>query len=343
MRAQRERALSAAAVELDLRATALARSLDEALAASPALAPVDVLRAVLAANPDLRPSEAMLTDAGGLVIASEPPRRQESATLTSLLGAGEALTILAEKAGAMRVETADGEDEFAAVRNLRSNAGQVEFAMPVSEMLAPWRQSALVMILLLGSTAIVLVGATGAYGLQLRAARSRARAEAIARAHVDLALNRGRCGLWNWDLARGHVAWSKSMFEMLDLQASSRNLSIDELQAMIHPDDEALAAIAARALEARLSFVDLEFRMRKRDGEWVWLRKRAELVEDRGDRRVAPRRHRRGHLRPKARSRDVRDRGPAAARGDRGDFRGVRAVGLVQSPRAVQFEVSAAA
>ena len=70
------------------------------------------------------------------------------------------------------------------------------------------------------------------------------------------------------------------MFEMLGLPPSSRNLSIGELQAMIYPDDEDLAAVAARALEARLSSVDLEFRMRNRDGAWVWLRKRAELVED---------------------------------------------------------------
>jgi two-component system cell cycle sensor histidine kinase PleC len=263
-----------------LSATALARRLDEALAASPALAPIDVLRAVLAADPDLRPSEALLADASGVVIASEPQRTQASATLTSLLGASEPLTILADKAGAQRVETADGKDEFAAVRNLRSTSGQIAFATPVSEMLEAWRQSALATILLLGSTALAFVGATSACMLQLRSAGLRARAEATARAHVDLALNRGRCGLWNWDLARGHVAWSKSMFEMLDLQPSSRNLSLSELQAMIHPEDEALAAIAARALEARLSFVDLEFRMRNRDGEWVWLRKRAELVED---------------------------------------------------------------
>ena len=72
LRAERERALSAAAHELDLRATTLARSLDEALAASPSLPPADVLRAVLIANPDLRPSQAALADASGLVIASEP-------------------------------------------------------------------------------------------------------------------------------------------------------------------------------------------------------------------------------------------------------------------------------
>ncbi len=277
---ERERALSAAAGELDLRATAFARGLDEALAASPALAPADILRAVLDANPGLRPSEALLTDAGGVVIAGEPERGRAGATLSNLLGAGEPLTILAEKAGPLRVETSDGEDEFAAVRNLRATSGQIAFAAPVGEMLAPWRRSALVTILLLGSTALALMGATSAYLLQSRSARLRARAEATARADTDLALNRGRCGLWNWDLARGQVVWSRSMFEMLGLRPSSRNLSLRELQAMIHPDDEALAAIAGRALEARLSSVDLEFRMRNRDGEWVWLRKRAELVED---------------------------------------------------------------
>ncbi len=174
---------------------------------------------MLTANPDLRPSEAALADASGLVIASEPPQGRADATLTNLLGASEPLTILADKAGALRVETADGEDQFAAVRNLRSTSGQIAFAAPVSEMLAPWRQSALATILLLGSAALAFVGASSACALQWRGVRARARGEATMRAHVDLALNRGRCGLWNWDLARGRVAWSKSMFEMLDLPA----------------------------------------------------------------------------------------------------------------------------
>jgi two-component system cell cycle sensor histidine kinase PleC len=280
LRAEGERALSGAARDLDLRATALAHSLDEALAAAPAVPPAEVLHMVLGANPDLRPSEALLSDASGLVIASEPPQGQANVTLSSVLGAGEPLTILADKAGALRVQTVDGKDNYAAVRNLRSTSGQVAFAAPVSEMLAPWRRSAAMIILLLGSTALALLGATSAYALQLRSARSRVRAEATMRAHFDLALNRGRCGLWNWDLASGHVAWSKSMFEMLGLRSSSRSLSLSELQAMIHPDDENLAAIARRALDARVSSVDLEFRMRNGDGHWVWLRKRAELVED---------------------------------------------------------------
>jgi two-component system cell cycle sensor histidine kinase PleC len=280
LRAEGERALGAAARELDLRASTLAQALDAALAASPAQPPAEVLHAVLAANPDLRPSEALLADSNGVVIASEPAQPQANVTLTSVLGAGEPLTILADKADAQRVGATDGTAKFAAVRNLRSTSGQIAFAAPVSEMLAPWRRSALTILLLLGSAAVALIGATGAYALQLRAARLRLRADATRRAHFDLALNRGRCGLWTWDLARGHVAWSRSMFEMLNLPHSARNLSLAELQAMIHPEDESLAAIAERALQARVASVDFEFRMRSRDGAWVWLRKRAELVED---------------------------------------------------------------
>ncbi len=280
LRAERARMLSAAARELDLSATALARSLDEALAASPAPAPLDVLHAVLAAYPDLRPSQTLLADANGHVIASDPERGPDNATLTGVLGTSEPLTILADKAGALRVQTPYGKDEFAAVRNLRSTSGQIAFAESISDVLAPWRQSVLVAILLLGSTASIAIGATCAYLLHLRRTRAQARAEATARAHFDLALNRGRCGLWNWDLAQGHVTWSKSMFEMLDLQPSERKLPFSELQAMIHPGDEALATIAERALDGKWASVDLEFRMRNREGGWVWLRKRAELVVD---------------------------------------------------------------
>ena len=280
LRAERERVLITAAHDLDLRATALARSFDDAKAASPTRPPLDVLRAVLADHPDLQPGEALLADASGNVIGSEPLHPRASGTLSDELAASEPLAIMGEKAGALRVLTSEGEDALATVRNLRSTLGQIAFAAPVEEALAPWRRSALLTTLLLGSTVVVVIGAMTYYLRQLQTARARARAEAIKRAHFDLALNRGRCGLWDWDLAQGKIIWSKSMFEMLDLPPRSRPLSLDELQAMIHPEDGPLASIAGRALKEDSFSVDLEFRMRNAGGDWVWLRKRAERVED---------------------------------------------------------------
>ena len=282
--AERERALAEAARELDWRASALARSLDEALAAAPSPAPAEALRAALSveadADADDSPSETLVADANGMVVAGAPSPPPAPARLSSLIGAGEPLTILAEKAGALRVQSPSGADEFAAVRNLRSTAGQVAFAEPVEAMLAPWRRAALATALLLALTAALIVGATGAYLMAWRRAAARARLAAIQRAHMDLALNRGRCGLWSWDLTAERVLWSNSMFELLGLPPDSRGLALAELQAMVHPDDGPLTAIAERALAAGDSSIDFEFRMRHRDDGWIWLRKRAEIIDD---------------------------------------------------------------
>jgi two-component system cell cycle sensor histidine kinase PleC len=150
----------------------------------------------------------------------------------------------------------------------------------VNDLLAPWWATARVMIALLAATGFALGGSIGA--LRVHAVRASARAvrEALKRAHIELALTRGRCGLWDWDLERGRVAWSRSMFELLGLSRCVSSLSIGDLQAMVHPDDESLERVARAALAAGRGSIDVEFRMRGRDGQWVWLRKRAEIVED---------------------------------------------------------------
>ena len=50
------------------------------------------------------------------------------------------------------------------------------------------------------------------------------------RGRIDTALNRGRCGLWDWDLARGRVFWSHSMFDMLGLPAEGRSAHLRRAQ-----------------------------------------------------------------------------------------------------------------
>jgi len=57
-------------------------------------------------------------------------------------------------------------------------------------------------------------------------------------------------------------------------------LSLGDFSAMIHPDDDKLADLARLAIEAQQRSVDHEFRIRNGAGEWIWLRARAELVQD---------------------------------------------------------------
>ena len=248
LRAERRHAFEEAARVLQLRATLLAARLDAATVASPGAAPSDLLRDVLPEGAETLEGVAAVADEGGAIVAHAPAELPQGATLAEMLGVGDPLTILAEKAGVMRVRDASGEDLLATVRNLQAPLGQLAYTLRVGDLLAPWRQSALVTILLLGSTVVVLSGAALAYLTQLKRARAAAIEAAIARGHVDLALNRGRCGLWDWDLERGAIVWSKSMFELLDYAPSAEAMAVEDLQGLIHPDDADLVAFARQAI-----------------------------------------------------------------------------------------------
>jgi two-component system cell cycle sensor histidine kinase PleC len=279
IRSERHRALDAAAREVDLRASVLAMSLDQELAADPAETPADLLRKVIGSSSELQAGEITLADSDGKILASDPPVADALATLNARLGTTQPLTTFAEKAGVLRIEAANGEDELATVRNLRPPLGQMALTMRIGGLLEPWREAALITALLLASTSIVLIGATAAYITQIGRARERERVARRARTRVDMALNRGRCGLWDWDLARGRIHWSRSMFELLDMPVSFEFLSFGDLQEMVHPDDDDLADIAKMAAEGHQT-MDHEFRIRNAAGEWIWLRARAELVQD---------------------------------------------------------------
>jgi two-component system cell cycle sensor histidine kinase PleC len=280
IRSERLRAIDAAAREIDLRASVLASRLDDAIATAPERTPNEWLISVLSASPELAGGEVLVADATGQIVASQPTMIGGSATLNARLGASQPLTTFAEKAGVLRIEAADGADEFATVRTLRPPLAQMAFTMQIGALLAPWREAALITALLLASTSVVLIGATAAYVAQIKRARNRESVAKRARARVDMALNRGRCGLWDWDLASGRIHWSRSMYELLDMPSAFEFLSFGDLQEMIHPDDDNLADIAKLAAEAEQRTLDHEFRIRNASGDWVWLRTRAELVQD---------------------------------------------------------------
>src|SRR5439155_25218126 len=94
---------------------------------------------------------------------------------------------------------------------------------------------------------------------------------------------RGRCGLWDWDLATGRIFWSQSMFDILGLETRNELLTFGEVSALVHPDDIKLYELANQLADATTSSIDRAFRMRHVRGDWVWLRARCELVQQDGE------------------------------------------------------------
>ena len=280
LRLERDLALSAGAREVDMRATLLAHRLNAALAAEPQASEAEIFRRVLKAHPDKRLAQSILVDRNGRLIELDGAQSASSTPLAGLVGGLWPSAPGAEQGGVVRVQTQEGGDQFAAVRVLSTTSARVAFASPVDLHLAAWRRTALATVFLLASTVALLAGAGGLYAIDVRRKLRRVREERARRARVDLALNRGRCGLWTWDLERGRIQWSASMFDLLELDERPSHWTIADLQALVHPEDESLEAIARAAAQRRGECVDVEFRMRAADGRWVWLRKRAEIVED---------------------------------------------------------------
>ncbi len=102
------------------------------------------------------------------------------------------------------------------------------------------------------------------------------------RGRIDTALNRGRCGLWDWDLSRGRIFWSQSMFTMLGLDTRSDLLTFGEVNALVKSDDIDLFAIADQLISGKADHIDQTFRMQHTDGHWIWLRVRCELSQGQG-------------------------------------------------------------
>ncbi|GLS46517.1 PAS domain-containing sensor histidine kinase [Methylobacterium brachythecii] len=216
------------------------------------------------------------------IVAAFPAPGRLPSTLTAVLGADQALGTLAETAGAMVLRLADGAEAIAAVHSLPNGAGQVAVIRPVAHVTAAWWERLCTLAVLFGSTALVVVGIGAAYTLQSRRAHAADRVCDEVRRRLDTALGRGRCGLWDWDIPRGEIFWSDSMYAMLGYPAEKGLLSFGDVNDLVHPDDGDLYSLA-RQLAAIDSTIDHEFRMRGASGEWIWLRTRAEIVHDEAD------------------------------------------------------------
>jgi two-component system cell cycle sensor histidine kinase PleC len=229
-------------------------------------------------------SHVLLNDSGRLVITPVPLHADILGhRLIDVLGHAQSLTTFAAAAGMAELTLPDAVAAFATVRNFAALNGQLAVVDPREEALAAWRSDMALTITLSATTGFVVLILGFAFHWQAIRAREADLIYDTVRSRIDTALNRGRCGLWDWDLARGHIFWSHSMFAILGLPARDDLLSFGEVMARIHPDDLQLYDLASQLAEAKATSVDHDFRMCDADGKWIWLRARCELVHQAGD------------------------------------------------------------
>jgi two-component system, cell cycle sensor histidine kinase PleC len=197
--------------------------------------------------------------------------------LLDVLGPSQPLTTFGAAAGVLDVTLGDGTGAFATVRHL--GTGQLAIMQPRAEALSAWRSDTTLTVTLSATTGFVVLILGFAFHWQATRAREADSIYETVRTRIDTALNRGRCGLWDWDLGRGRIFWSHSMFAILGLVPRDDLLSFGEVNALVHPDDVHLYQLANMLADAKTKAVDHAFRMRHANGNWVWLRARCELVQ----------------------------------------------------------------
>jgi two-component system cell cycle sensor histidine kinase PleC len=220
-----------------------------------------------------------LTNAEGVIAAATPGETPAvGRRLIDLLGPSQPLTTFGAGAGVLEITLPDQTRALATVRMLKAPFGQVAVMQSRGAALGVWRSLTTLTVTLSATTGFVVLILGFAFHWQATRAREADVIYETVRSRIDTALNRGRCGLWDWDLARGRIFWSQSMFDILGLEAKDDLLSFGDVSALVHPDDVRLYEVATELIDAKATTIDHAFRMRHADGHWVWLRARCELV-----------------------------------------------------------------
>ena len=277
----RDRILSTVRREIDLNLLLLSTRVSQ----SPSITQLDSL---VARFPTLIPDQSLfqarhvyLIDQSGHILVQRAFNPSSATDIGQIIGTDQAVTTFAEQAGVMNIILTNGTRALVGARNIADRPLQLVIIAPLENILEGWWQSAVKQGLLLLSVALLLGIIAAAYFWQSSKAREAELVCDAIRSRIDTALNRGKCGLWDWDIARGQVYWSQSMFEILGLEPREESLSIGELKDVIHPGDVSLTNIALAIAEDSKKTIDHIFRMRNASGHWVWLRMRAEVVRNR--------------------------------------------------------------
>src|SRR5713101_3814708 len=212
----------------------------------------------------------VVANADGTTIATAPIEASIlGRRLIDVLGPTQPLTTFGAAAGVLDIPLADGRLAFGTVRSLYSSNGELAILHGRAEALAAWVSDTALTVTLSATTGFVVLILGFAFHWQATRAREADVIYETVRSRIDTALNRGRCGLWDWDLARGRVFWSYSMFAILGLEPRDALMSFGEVNALVHPEDINLYELAAQLADAKATLVDHAFRMRHASGHWV--------------------------------------------------------------------------
>lgn len=97
---------------------------------------------------------------------------------------------------------------------------------------------------------------------------------------LDLALEGGALGAWDWNIDTGEARFSNRWAEMLEYSQDEIEPHVRSWEKLVHPEDFPRVQEAVQDhLEGRTPFYENEHRLKAKSGRWRWILDRGKVVE----------------------------------------------------------------
>ncbi len=181
------------------------------------------------------------------------------------------------------ISPVDGVDRFAAIRLVPDYPLVVVVTREASAALAPWRSQAIgsaLRTLALGALASLLLAVVWRQFARLSAARASLE---VSQERYALAAAGSDVGVWDWDLVAGTAYESRRARELQGLPLAPETQPLPALQGLLtyHPEDGPKREAAMQAhLQGQTPAYEVEYRVRRADGQYSWIHVRALCIRD---------------------------------------------------------------
>jgi PAS domain S-box-containing protein len=100
------------------------------------------------------------------------------------------------------------------------------------------------------------------------------------RRRLELALEAGELGFWDWNIATGEVQFGGEWAHMLGYELSEIEPHVRAWEQLVHPDDmPAIQVALQRHMEGSAPVYETEHRLKHKNGSWIWVLDRGRIVE----------------------------------------------------------------
>jgi PAS domain S-box-containing protein len=101
---------------------------------------------------------------------------------------------------------------------------------------------------------------------------------------LRLALEGADAGLWDWHLPSGRAVFSDRFYTMLGYEPGEFPATFDGWSALMHPDDRnRVLPDLLQQIQNRESQLEIEYRIRAKEGHWLWILGKGKVVERDGE------------------------------------------------------------